>query len=119
MNSLLSLIIITQNGEFLKGISYEWLDSIKFSINNEAIKLIKYYFENEELKTDPEKTIRLCDIVLSFDSVDQDTIKLKIKTLSNQGKPHIAKSIYGLFIAEYKRLYDEHYPTTFDEMISS
>jgi len=119
MNSLSSLIIITQNGEFLKGISYEWLDSIKFSINIEAIKLIKYYFENEELKTDPEKTIRLCDIVLSFDSVDQDTIKLKIKTLSNQGKPHIAKSIYGLFIAEYKRLYDEHYPTTFDEMISS
>jgi two-component SAPR family response regulator len=118
-NTLESLINTAQNGEFLKGISYEWLDPIKFSINNEAIQFIKQYFENEELKTDPEKTIRLCDLVLSFDSVDQDTIKLKIKTLLTQGKIHIAKRTYSLFVAEYKRSYDEQYPTTFDEMISS
>jgi two-component SAPR family response regulator len=119
VNTLESLINAAKNGEFLKGISYEWLDPIKFSINNEAIQFIKQYFENEELKTDPEKIIRLCDLVLSFDSVDQDTIKLKIKTLLTQGKIHIAKNTYSLFVAEYKRLYDEQYPTTFDEMISS
>lgn len=118
-DTLLSLIKITQNGEFLKGISYEWLDSIKFSINNEVIDFIKHYFESDELKTDPEKTIRLCDIVLSFDPVDIDAIKLKIKTLSSQGKLHIAKSAYSLFIAEYKRLYDEPFSITFDELISS
>lgn len=118
-NTLESIINAAKNGEFLKGISYEWLDPIKFSINNEAIQFIKQYFENEELKIDPEKTIRLCDLVLSFDSVDQDTIKLKIKTLFTQGKIHIAKSTYSLFVAEYKRLYDEQYPITFDEMISS
>ncbi len=119
VNSLSSLIIITQNGEFLKGISYEWLDSIKFSINNEAIGFIKHFFESEELKSDPEKTIKLCDIILSFDPVDMDAIKLKIKTLSNQGKLHIAKSTYNLFVSDYKRLYDEHYPLTFQEIISS
>lgn len=118
-NSFSLLINVVNGGEFLKGISYEWLDSIKFSINNEAIRFIKHYFESEELKTDLEKTIKLCDIILSFDPVDLDTIKLKIKTLSNQGKLHIAKSTYSLFIAEYKRLYDERFPTTFDEMITS
>ncbi|MCK7525476.1 MAG: hypothetical protein MZV64_51650 [Ignavibacteriales bacterium] len=106
-------------GEFLKGISYEWLDSIKFAVNNEVIKCIKGYFENEELKTDPEKAIQLCDMLLSFDAVDQDAIKLKIKTLLTQGKLHIAKSTYSLFVAEYKRLYDEQYPISFEEMIKS
>ncbi len=119
INSIDSLINIVDGGEFLKGISYEWLDSIKFAINNEVISCIKSYFENQELNTNPEKTIQLCDMVLSFDSVDQDAIKLKIKTLLKQGKLHIAKSTYSLFVAEYKRLYDEHFPLTFQEIISS
>lgn len=119
INSIDSLINIVDGGEFLKGISYEWLDSIKFAINNEVINCIKSYFENEELNTNPEKTIRLCDMVLSFDSVDQDAIRLIIKTLLTQGKLHIAKSTYSLFVAEYKRLYDEQYPISFEEMIKS
>ena len=71
------------------------------------------------VQKDLEKTIKLCDIILTFDSVDQDAIKLKIKTLLKQGKHHIAKSTYGLFVAEYKRLYDEHFPLSFQEIISS
>ena len=118
-NSIDSLINIVDGGEFLKGISYEWLDSIKFAINNEVISCIKSYFESEELKTNSEKTIQLCDMVLSFDAVDQDAIKLKIKTLLTLGKLHIAKSTYSLFVAEYKRLYDEQYPTSFEQIISS
>jgi two-component SAPR family response regulator len=118
-NSIDTLINIVDGGEFLKGISYEWLDSIKFATNNEIISCIKIFFEIKELKTDPEKTIRLCDMVLSFDAVDQDAIKLKINTLLKQEKLHIAKSTYSLFVAEYKRLYDEKYPLTFQEIISS
>lgn len=118
-SSLSFLLSIVDGGEFLKGISYEWLDSIKFAVNNEVIKCIKNYFENDEVQKDLEKTIKLCDIILTFDSVDQDAIKLKIKTLLKQGKLHIAKSTYSLFVAEYKRLYDEHYPQSFQEIISS
>jgi two-component SAPR family response regulator len=118
-NSIDSLINIVDGGEFLKGISYEWLDSIKFAINNEVISCLKSYFENQELNRNPEKTIALCDMVLSFDSVDQEAIKLKIKTLLTQGKLHIAKSTYSLFVAEYKRLYDEQYPISFEEIIKS
>ena len=120
VNGFLTLLLsVVEGGEFLKGISYEWLDSIKFAVNNEVIKCIKGYFENEELKTDPEKAIQLCDMLLSFDAVDQDAIRLKIKTLLTQGKLHIAKSTYSLFVAEYKRLYDEQYPISFEEMIKS
>ena len=106
-------------GEFLKGISYEWLDSIKFAINNEVISCIKSYFEKDEVQRNSDKMIKLCDVILSFDSVDQDAIRLKIKTLLNQRKLHIAKSTYSLFVAEYKRLYDEQYPISFEEIVKS
>ena len=117
--TLTSLSEIVLGGEFLKGISHEWLDSMKFSINSEVIAFLKQFFEFEEIKNDQEKIIRLCDIILSFDSVDTDAIKFKIKTLTSQGKLHIAKSTFGLFVAEYKRLYDENYPLSFEEIIKS
>lgn len=118
-DSISSLIKNLEGGEFLKGISYEWLDSVKFAINNEVIGFLKQYFSNNEIQFSTEQLIKLCDVILSLDSVDQDAIKIKIKTLSSTGKHHIAKSTYGLFIAEYKRLYDENYPLTFQEIISS
>ncbi len=118
-DSVLTLINIVNGGEFLKGISYEWLDSIKFSINNEVIAFLKQYCNYEKTEDNDETRLKLCDIILAFDSVDVDAIKVKIKTLISQGKLHIAKSTYNLFVADYKRLYDEHFPTTFDQMISS
>ncbi|MGQ9847440.1 MAG: Kelch repeat-containing protein [Bacteroidales bacterium] len=117
--SIDSLINIVDGGEFLKGISYEWLDSIKFAVNNEIIKSLKLYFDDHEIQNNAEKLIQLCDVILTFDSVDQDAIKIKIKTLSSTGKHHIAKSTFDLFVAEYKRLYDENYPLTFQEIINS
>lgn len=117
--SIDSLLNIVDGGEFLRGISYEWLDSIKFAINNEIIKTLKLYFDDHGIQNNAEKLIQLCDTILTFDSVDQDAIKIKIKTLSSTGRLHFAKITYNLFVAEYKRLYDENYPLTFQEIISS
>jgi two-component SAPR family response regulator len=110
---------IFSGGEFLKGVSYAWLDSIKFAINNEVIIFLKQYFDDMEVQQDVDKHIKLCDIILLFDPVDQDAIKSKIKTLSSVGKHHIAKNTYNLFAAEYKRLYDEHFPLSLEELINS
>lgn len=118
-NLIDSLINIVDGGEFLKGISYEWLDSIKFAVNNEIINSLKLFFDDQEIQNNAEKLIQLCDVILMFDSVDQDAVKLKIKTLSNTGKLHIAKNAYSLVVAEYKRLYDEQYPISFEEIIKS
>uniref|UniRef100_A0A832DJF0 Uncharacterized protein n=1 Tax=Ignavibacterium album TaxID=591197 RepID=A0A832DJF0_9BACT len=117
-DSLDHILQILKEGEFLKGISYEWLDSIKFAINNEVIELLKSFLEIREIKSNPDKIVRICDTILQFDSVDQDAVKLKIKTLTEIGKVHIAKSTFKLFIAEYKRLYDEKFPLSFEEFIS-
>lgn len=113
-----SLTDVLLGGEFLKGISYKWLDSLKFAINSEVIAFLKELFLYEEIKNDQDKIVRLCDIILSFDSVDIDATKKKIKILFDTGKTHIAKNTYSLFISEYQRLYDEKYPFPFEDIIS-
>lgn len=118
-NSFLSITNTVEGGEFLKGVSYGWLDPIKFSVNSDIIKFLKQHFDNEEVKSGYEKILKLCEIILTFDSVDEEVIKIKIRTLLSQGKYNIAKSSYKLFVAEYKKLYDEHYPVSFEEIIST
>lgn len=114
-----NLLNILEGGEFLKAISYEWLDALKFAVNNEVIDLLKNFLDKDEIKAHPEKIIKICDTILSFDSVDQDAIKLKVLTLFNQGKINIAKNVFNLFVAEYKRIYDEPFPLTFKDLTSS
>ncbi len=113
------LIAILKAGEFLKSISYEWLDSIKFSINNDVVKYLKLFFNYDEIKNDDEIILKLCDVILAFDSVDVESIKLKIKTLAKMNNNHFAKTTYELFVAEYKQLYDEHFPESFYDIINS
>jgi DNA-binding SARP family transcriptional activator len=110
---------ILEAGEFLKGISYEWLEASKVSINNEIIKLLKNSLTSQAFEHNEEKLIRICDLILNFDPVESETIKIKIKILYQTNRQSLAKNTYNLFMNEYRNLYDESYPGSFNDIISS
>jgi two-component SAPR family response regulator len=116
-NSFTSLFNIIENGEFLKGISYEWLDAFKLSINNEIIGLLKEFLKRKA--EDVHLRLKLCDLILKFDIVDEDAFRIKIKTHYEAGNHQQVKDTYKLFFNEYKRLYDESYPISLQEIINS
>lgn len=112
---------LLEEGEFLKGISYEWLDSFKLAVNNEIIALLKEFLngKSKQQPNDVNLKLKICDIILKFDSVDEDVFKFKIRTHYRTGNHQLAKNAYKIFIAEYKHLYDEEYPQTFQEILIS
>jgi len=112
---------LLENGEFLGGTSYEWLDSFKLAINNEIIGFLKEFLNGKPAKTPNNVNIRfkVCDIILKFDRLDEDAFKLKIRTHYEAGNHQLANNTYKIFIAEYKHLYDEEYPLTFQEILFS
>ncbi len=106
-------------GEFLKGISYEWLDSYKLAVNNEIIGFLKEFLngKSEQLKNGDRLKLKVSDIILKFDSVDEEAFKFKIRTYYKSGNHQLAKRTYKVFIAEYKHLYDEEYPLSLQEIV--
>lgn len=108
-------------GEFLKGISYEWLDSFKLAVNNEIIMFLKELLNgnSKQISFDINLRLKICDIILKFDSVDEKAFKFKIKTHYESGNHQLAKNTYSIFTAEYKHLYDEEYPLNFQEILFS
>jgi two-component SAPR family response regulator len=120
-NLLMHCINLLENGEFLRGISYEWLDPFKLAVNNEIIGFLKELLKGKSEKTPNNVNLRLkiCNVILKFDRVDEDAFKLKIRTHYEAGNHQLAKNTYKLFVAEYKQLYDEEYPLTFQEILFS
>lgn len=118
---LAQILNLLENGEFLGGTSYEWLDSFKLAVNNEIIGLLKEFLngKSEKIQNNVNLRLKICDVILKFDRVDEDAFKLKINSHYATGNHQLAKNTYKLFTAEFKHLYDEEYPLTFQEILYS
>lgn len=115
---MIILTEITRNKPFLKNISNDWLDSFKAEVSNDTVDtLIKWAMDNVE-KSDPSFIIPITDAVFEFDSINEEAVELKCRSLVKLGKHSLAKSTYDNFVKDYKILYDEDYSTSFNELIS-
>jgi DNA-binding SARP family transcriptional activator len=118
-NGTLELLCeITREGEYLKGVSYEWLDAYKMAVNTEIMQFLKILLQSKEIEKSTELKIKICDLITGFDSVDEDAYTTKIASLYSQGNHKSAQNTYQIFIAEYRRLYDEDYPKTYNEIVN-
>lgn len=118
---LTQLLNLIKEGAFLDELSYEWLESYKLSINNEVISLLKKLLNKltRQGENNISLRIKICDTILKFDSVDEETFKTKIRLHYESGNHQLAKNSYKLFVSEYKRLYDETYPLSFQDILFS
>lgn len=112
------LIDISKNKPFLKNISNDWLDSFKAEVSNDTVDtLVKWAMDNVE-KSDPSFIIPITDAVFEFDSINEEAVELKCRSLVKLGKHSLAKTTYDNFVKDYKILYEEDYHTSFNALIS-
>ena len=114
---VVKLLEITKRGKFLHGLSYEWLYSYKADISNKIIDFFTYYIKNRENKIDPHLLIEITNIIFSYDSVNEEALAAKCLAFSNLGKHSLSKNIYNTFVKEYKILYNEEYPKSYNQTI--
>jgi hypothetical protein len=67
---------------------------------------------------DPNLALHLAHTVLLYDMLNEEAILLKCKTLTNQGKHHLAKEAFDKFTRDYKNLYNIPYPKTLLEILN-
>jgi DNA-binding SARP family transcriptional activator len=110
------LSAITQRGNFLSNIEYEWLDTFKSEISNEVIDTYMH-FAQSEIAHDPELLIDLANYIFYFDPVNEEAMVMKCKALSGLGKHSLAKHAFEAFIKEYKVIYGEEFKKAFQVIL--
>jgi two-component SAPR family response regulator len=114
---VLQLTHITQRGNFLSNIEYEWLDAFKSEVSNEIIDSYLQYANSTQIADDPEFLIKLANDIFYFDPVNEEAMILKCKALVHLGKHSLAKNAFENFNKEYKAIYGEDFERDFHSIL--
>ena len=116
LENLEQLKSIIERGEFLHGLSYEWLDSVKSSFVEYSTRTLVNLYKNKD--SDMELNSTIADLILLLDSVNEDGLSIKIKSLIGMQNHTQAKKVYKNFQKEYFRLFAEDYSKSFSEFFN-
>lgn len=114
---IIQLTHITQRGNFLSNIEYEWLDAFKSEVSNEIIDSYIQFAGSVQIADDAEFLIKLANDIFYFDPVNEDAMILKCKALSFLGKHSLAKNTFENFSKEYKVIYGEGFERDFHSIL--
>ena len=114
---IIQLTHITQRGNFLSNIEYEWLDAFKSEVSNEIIDSYIQFAGSVQIADDAEFLIKLANDIFYFDPVNEDAMILKCKALSHLGKHSLAKNTFENFSKEYKVIYGEGFERDFHSIL--
>jgi DNA-binding SARP family transcriptional activator len=114
---IIQLTHITQRGNFLSNIEYEWLDTFKSEVSNEIIDCYLSFAGSVPIADDPEFLIKLANDIFYFDPVNEEAMILKCKALAHIGKHSLAKNTFESFNKEYKAIYGEAFERDFHSIL--
>jgi DNA-binding SARP family transcriptional activator len=118
-DSIAHLIEIVHRGGFLSNIEYPWLDPIKSEISNEIVDIALAYASKINMEENAEFLIKLANCIFVFDSVSEEAMIIKCRSLVFLGKHSLAKSTYESFLKEYKLIYDEDFKKNFHMILEN
>ncbi|MDR3217388.1 MAG: hypothetical protein LBU22_00150 [Dysgonamonadaceae bacterium] len=109
------LLTIASKGILLPNIQMEWLDSYKSEYSNLIIEKLLQFSEYEEIKHDFSLVVKIANVILLHDNIDEDAIVKKCYALYHSGKKGQAKQNFKRFTEDYKSILDTEYKYTFEQ----
>jgi DNA-binding SARP family transcriptional activator len=110
------IIKILKRGTLLRDIFPEWLDSFKDKTTELIVNSLEDIIKNTE--NDDSINITLANLIIEFDNMNEAALQLKCRLLSEQGKHSFAIEIYEHYASLYKKLYNEDYKHSFQDIVS-
>ena len=111
-------IDILQRGSLLRGESYKWLDGFQIDMTNKVIALCFNMLENHGEDLEPEVALSIANLVLQWESLNEEGLRYKTKVLSKLGRHSAAKAAYDAFVSEYSQIMGKPYNLALTELLS-
>jgi two-component SAPR family response regulator len=117
VENLVNLLQIISAGELLPNIQEDWMDNFKSDYSNLVIDALLSIKENKNLAENPKLLILIADTILVLDTLNEDAIKLKCKSLIKLGRIKIAMDVFNSFCKEYKVLLNDEFECSFESFV--
>ena len=115
---LTELVNIALRGILLPTIQQtEWLDPYQTAYADRLIECLMRYSQHNELKTDLMLALKIADVILLHDNIDEDAIKLKCYALFHLGRKNQALQTFKKFTGDYKSLLNVKHNLLFEDLV--
>jgi DNA-binding SARP family transcriptional activator len=109
------MIRIASKGSLLPSIQMECLDTYKSDYSNLIIEKLFHFIGEEEIKKDFGLVVKITNIILLHDNIDEEAIAKKCFALYHSGKKGQAKHSFTKFTEDYKNILGTAYKYTFEQ----
>lgn len=112
LNELLDLAL---KGVLLPSVEMEWLDSYKLEYSSLIIEKLLQFLGKENIREDFGLVVKMANVILLHDNIDEDAIVKKCHALYYSGKKGQAKQSFKKFTKDYKNMLGTEYKYTFEQ----
>ncbi len=95
-------VILLANGKLLPSIENEWVDSFKSEFTSQLGKILHLSLTKEEIQGDDNFRLRILEVILLHDSLDENAIIYKCNLLYKTGRKGQSKHTFDKYCVEYK-----------------
>lgn len=111
------IVHIASQGLLLPNSRYEWLDPFKAAYSDTVVTALGKLREDTIFSADFKIQLQLSDCILLFDSLDEESMRIKCLSLVALGRIGSAKNCFDAFLCEYRQVMGEEYPDSFEKFI--
>ena len=113
------IIGIASAGLLLPNIDKRWVDRYQSGYSDLLITTLLKAAKTIEIKDDFRLLVKLADVILIHDSIDEDSVQIKCRSLYKLGQKGLSKQCYDKFCLDYKNILNEEPQLKYDSIILS
>lgn len=119
MELLLELVEIGLRGPLLPYIQRsEWIEPWQSDFGSRMIECLMRWTKSDRVASDPRLLLRIADIIQSQDSIDEEAIRLKCRSLFQMGHKTRALQAFNRFTHDYESILAESHSLVFNDLIN-
>lgn len=112
------VVDLTSSGVLLPNIIAEWVDKFKSGYSILLIDFLLKYAVQDSSQKDLKFLVKLADVILSHDDIDEDAIRIKCRSLYKLGQKGLSKQSYDKFHSAYINILGEEPKLTYEMIIT-
>ena len=111
------LLRLATQGQLLPNLQFEWVDEFKSDYSDGMISLLSKLRDSTQSDINDNIRIELANSILKYDSLDEESIRVKCQALLRLKTYWNSYMTYKQFVKEYKQILDSDFEESFETFI--
>lgn len=102
-------------GSLLPNSEQPWIEPYRRELSSKTVEILAVQLRREDLPE--ETTLGIADLVLKYDYLNENALRVKCRILAAQGQMGLAKDVYDNFCSEYQDVVGVEFQTSFNKIL--